>query len=200
MQTVFDNLLTLIGLLNPIHDLEDAWGRATKDATYDGRWQQPAPPSNCAAPGLSSFSTVCLWVLFGRSLLLFPSGALVSAVLMFELLSFQTTGPNQFQHLPWIVLGSGIVAVLSYSCWFDILPGQHIFKILRRHFRWNASSFSLSKLPMWVNVLIWMVFAFLSGHWSLSTYFSYPPYSRVPNEGRFCLVQCAFVWVFRRWL
>lgn len=27
----------------PLHAPEDAWGRATKDATYDGCWQQPEP-------------------------------------------------------------------------------------------------------------------------------------------------------------
>lgn len=72
------------------------------------------------------------------------SNAKVNAVLMFELLSLRRTCCINLQCLPMIVFESGIVAVCSYRCWFDILSGQCIFKILQKQFRWNVSSFSSS--------------------------------------------------------
>lgn len=126
----------------PLRTTEEAWGRATKDPTYDGCWQQHCLSLIMPLYFSLSFSIVRLKVLYDLPHFLFPSGAQVSEVLMFELLSIRRIWHIHFQRLPWIVLDSGIVAVLSYSCWFDVLYGQCIFKIIRRHFRWNVSSFS----------------------------------------------------------
>lgn len=90
---------------------EDAWGRARKNVTYIGHWQQPAPLSNCFSPVLISLS---LMYAFRCSLaflvFLFSSKAHVSAVLIFELLSFRRTWYVNLQCLHRIVLGSGILA------------------------------------------------------------------------------------------
>lgn len=49
--------------------IDDTRGRATKEATYDGRWQQPMPLSNIAVPPQFFFPlfTARLRVLFGLS-------------------------------------------------------------------------------------------------------------------------------------
>lgn len=44
--------------------MDDTRGRATKEATYDGRWQQPMPLSNIAVPPQFFFG---LSRLFSRS-------------------------------------------------------------------------------------------------------------------------------------
>lgn len=98
--------------------LEDAWGRATKNVTCIGHWQQPAPLSNCFTIVLISLSPLYAsrcslsFVAF-----FFSSKAHVSAVLIFELLSFRRTWYVNLQCLPRIVLGSEILAsVFSKFC------------------------------------------------------------------------------------
>lgn len=72
----------------PFHVPEDAWGRATKYATYDRRWQQLAPLSNCAILILLSFSFSMLHAgVLWPSLLSFTLRSPHRAVLMFKLLS-----------------------------------------------------------------------------------------------------------------
>lgn len=86
----------------------------------------------------------CAPVLFGIPRLLFPSEAQVRAIRMIKLLSLRKAWPIHFHHFPWIVLDSGIVAVISYNCLFDIMSGKCIFKNLLRHLQLNVSSFSSS--------------------------------------------------------
>ena len=90
---------------------EDAWGRARKNVTYIGHWQQPAPLSNCFSPVFISLSLMyasrCSLAFL---VFLFSWKAHVSAVLIFELLSFRRTWYVNLQCLHRIVLGSGILA------------------------------------------------------------------------------------------
>lgn len=112
---------------------EDACGHATKYATYGGRWQQHAPVSQqslskqCHPISLLSFSSVFLTSFFLRFQ--------VGVVLIFKLVFLRNTWHIHFQRLPWTILDSGIVAVLSYNSWFDILSALSFFKIFRRYFR-----------------------------------------------------------------
>lgn len=95
-------------LTYPLRAMDDARGRATKDANYDGRWQLiPAPLSNCATPIFLLFlhcaPSGALWPFSP----FFPSGAQNRAVLMFELLSLRRHGlsfSNTF--LGFLIVGS----------------------------------------------------------------------------------------------
>lgn len=58
-------------LAYPLRGPEDAGGRASKESTHDGHWQQPALHSNNLAQSSLFFSTVDLKVLFGFPCLLF---------------------------------------------------------------------------------------------------------------------------------
>lgn len=132
--TFHDSYASTTYLSNPCPP-EDAWGRATKytscDVAGDNLHLSQTVPLYFFSPFLYCVPAGVLW----PSSPLFPSGALVNAVLMFALLSLWRTWPIHLQCIPWIVLDIRIVDVCSYSCWFDILSGQCIFKILRRYFR-----------------------------------------------------------------
>lgn len=65
---------------------KDAGGRASKDATHDGHWQQPAFPSNNSAQFFSFFRHCAPQSVVWLSSPSFQ-GPQVEAVLMFELVT-----------------------------------------------------------------------------------------------------------------
>lgn len=86
--SVYIMILTYL-LTYPLCAKDDTRSRATKDVTYDGRWQQPMPISNIAVPLqiFFLFFTARLQVLFGRHCLFSRSTwAQIRTVLIFYLL------------------------------------------------------------------------------------------------------------------
>lgn len=116
-------------LTYPLCAKDDTRSLATKESTYDGRFQQPMPLSNIAV-SLQFFFLFfrCSLGVFRCSLgflAFFPqylspnqNSSDILSVIPLE------TRPIHFQRLPLFVLDSGIVAVFSYSCLFDILSGN----------------------------------------------------------------------------
>ena len=88
-----------------------------------------------------SLSTVLRHVSLGRPRFLLPCGVHLSAILGSEEVGMRQTCPSHLQRRIWIV--SCIVATLALTRRFllEIISGQKILRIRRRHLFWKTSSF-----------------------------------------------------------
>ena len=94
----------------------------------------------------SSVVIVLLHEVFGRPLLRFPVGVHLRATFGIESCGIRRTWPNHLNlcFCIWVLIGDEFV--LLYRSSLDILFGQNMLQVLRRHLVWNTSSLFISSL------------------------------------------------------